>query len=471
MNRRKQVFIYLFFDFLSAAIAWALFYIFRKIHIEPQVFGYDVELEFGLRFVLGIIIVPLFWLLLYYLSGFYKEVYRKSRLSELGQTFFNSLAGVTFLFFALILDDVIVSYKSYYLSYLVLFSLHFSITYLLRLIITGITLKRIRDRKIGFNTLLIGSNVKAVEIFKELNEQEVSSGNRVLGFVNIKDKKHYQLQEYTRHLGGLSEIHNIIKEKKIEEVIIAIESSEHDKINRILNSLSGYRIVVKAIPDIYDILTGRVKIDTLLGTPLIQISHDLMPVLEENLKRLMDVVLSLFALIITLPLNIVIILGIKLTSRGPVLYSHERIGRYGKPFKIYKFRSMYQDAEKDGPKLTKKNDERLTSFGRFLRKHKFDEIPNFWNVLIGDMSLVGPRPERKYFIDQIIPLAPHYVHLHKVKPGITSWGQVKYGYAENVEQMIKRLRYDILYIENMSLYVDFKILFYTIITIIKGRGV
>lgn len=471
MNRRKQVLIYLFFDFISAAIAWALFYIFRKVHIEPQVFGYEVDLEFGVRFILGITLVPLFWLLLYYLSGFYKEVYRKSRLSELGQTFFISLAGVTVLFFALILDDVIVSYKSYYLSYLVLFSLHFSITYLFRLIITSITLKRIRERKIGFNTLLIGSNVKAVEIFKELNDQKVSSGNRILGFVSIKEKKHYQLQEYTEHFGSLSDIHDILKQKKIDEVIIAIESSEHDKINRILNSLSGYHVVVKAIPDIYDILTGRVKIDTLLGTPLIQISHDLMPVLQENLKRTMDVVLAVFALIITLPLNIVIILGIKLTSRGPVIYSHERIGRYGKPFMIYKFRSMYQDAEKDGPKLTKKNDERLTPIGRFLRKHKFDEIPNFWNVIKGDMSLVGPRPERKYFIDQIIPKAPHYVHLHKVRPGITSWGQVKYGYAENVEQMIKRLRYDILYIENMSLYVDLKILVYTIITIFKGRGV
>jgi lipopolysaccharide/colanic/teichoic acid biosynthesis glycosyltransferase len=132
---------------------------------------------------------------------------------------------------------------------------------------------------------------------------------------------------------------------------------------------------------------------------------------------------------------------------------------------------MATNAELNGPELSSKNDSRLTSFGKFMRKYRLDEIPNFLNVLAGDMSLVGPRPERKFFIDQIIKRAPHYVHLHKVKPGITSWGQVKYGYAENVDQMIRRLRYDIIYIENMSLFVDLKIILYTFYTIFKGRGV
>ena len=172
-----------------------------------------------------------------------------------------------------------------------------------------------------------------------------------------------------------------------------------------------------------------------------------------------------------LPIILFLAIGIKLTSKGPVFYSHERIGQFGKPFILYKFRSMYTDAEKNGPALSSKDDNRITSFGKFMRKSKLDELPNFYNVLKGDMSLVGPRPERKYYIDQIIEKAPHYLHLQKVKPGITSWGQVKYGYAENVEQMINRLQYDILYIENMSVYVDFKIMIYTILIILKGRHI
>jgi lipopolysaccharide/colanic/teichoic acid biosynthesis glycosyltransferase len=162
--------------------------------------------------------------------------------------------------------------------------------------------------------------------------------------------------------------------------------------------------------------------------------------------------------------------AVKLGSKGPVLYCHERIGRYGQPFIIYKFRSMYTDAEKEGPALSSKEDPRITPLGRFLRKVRLDEIPQFYNVLMGDMSIVGPRPERQFFIDQIMQVAPHYKHLQKVRPGITSWGQVKYGYAENIDQMVERLKYDIIYIENMSLGVDIKILIYTTLIVLQGRG-
>jgi exopolysaccharide biosynthesis polyprenyl glycosylphosphotransferase len=273
------------------------------------------------------------------------------------------------------------------------------------------------------------------------------------------------------HLGNLDDIGNILQEKNVEEVIIAIETSEHDMINRILNKLIDTRMAVKAIPSMYDILTGRVRMSSILGTPLISVSQSLMPVWQANIKSLIDYFVALLALIITLPITLFLVVGIKLTSRGPVFYSHERIGRYGKPFVIYKFRSMYNQAEKNGPELSSRSDGRITAFGRFMRKSRLDEIPNFYNVLKGDMSLVGPRPERKYFIDQIVKQAPHYLHLLKVKPGITSWGQVKFGYAENVEQMIERLKYDLIYLDNMSLYVDFKIIIYTVMTIIKRKGI
>jgi exopolysaccharide biosynthesis polyprenyl glycosylphosphotransferase len=214
-----------------------------------------------------------------------------------------------------------------------------------------------------------------------------------------------------------------------------------------------------------------VKSTTIFGTPLLEVTHDLMPAWQQNLKQMMDIVLAILSLVVLMPLNICLIFGVKLSSPGPIFYKQDRVGKYGRQFKIYKFRSMYHNAEENGPELSSKHDPRVTRFGQFMRKHRLDEIPNFINVLKGDMALVGPRPEREYFIRKITEEAPHYIHLHKVKPGITSWGQVKYGYAENVQEMIKRLRYDILYIENMSLFVDLKILFYTAITIVKGRGV
>ena len=471
MNKRIQVSKYLVSDYIAAAVSWTLFYIFRKEYVEPLRFGYEIPLTFSERFFMGLGLIPVFWLLLYYLTGYYKDIFRKSRLNDVFQTFLQTLLGVLVIFFLLILDDFIKSYRNYYLLFMVLFGLQYLLTLVPRLIITSSQVRKIHSKKFGFNTLMIGSNLQAVEVFKELEFQDHSHGNRILGFVNVHHKEHYQLSDYLPQLGSLSDLEKVITEHKIEEVIIALETSEHDQISKIINKLGLCNVVVKAIPNMYDILTGKVKMTQLFGTPLIQLSHDLMPVWQSNMKQLFDYVVAIFSLIVASPLIVFLIIGVKLSSRGSVFYSHERIGRYGKPFRIYKFRSMYVGAEKNGPELSSRNDNRLTNFGRFMRKYRLDEIPNFFNVIKGDMSLVGPRPEREYFIRQIIKKAPHYVHLQKVKPGITSWGQVKYGYAENVEQMIKRLRYDILYIENMSLFVDIKILFYTVLTIFRGRGV
>lgn len=471
MNKKLHTLKYIFIDVLAAIISWTLFFVFRKKYIEPIKFGYEIDVVFDDNFFLALVIIPLFWLTIYAVSGTYKNIYRKSRLKEFGQTFLASLVGSLILFFVIILDDEIATYKQYYLSYLTLFSIHFLVTELFRLILTTYTGRRIKSRKIGFNTLIIGSNQNALDLFHEINNQKHSSGNNIVGFTHVNEANEIsKLAKFLPHLGNCVDLRKTIEDNNIEEVIIAIESSEHKSLGNIITVLEGLPVIIKIIPDMYDILAGSVKMTSIFGTPLIVITKEIMPTWQQSVKRIIDIFTSLFVLIIFSPLYIITAIVVKSTSKGPAFFSQERIGIHGKPFMIYKFRSMTVDAEKDGPALSSQKDMRITNFGRFMRKVRLDEIPQFYNVLIGDMSLVGPRPERQFFIDQIVQEAPHYYHLLKVRPGITSWGQVKYGYAENVKQMVERLKFDIIYIENMSLLVDFKILIYTVMIVLKGTG-
>jgi len=471
MTQNKAKWLYIIFDFFAAVLSWAVFYSFRKVFIEPKIFGYKIPIETGTAFFMAIVLVPFFWIFIHYLSGYYRNSYRKSDLGELGKTFLVVLLGSTILFFALVLDDWVKDYQSYYTSALVLFLTTLILTYIPRLLITKKIKSQIRTGKIQYRTLIIGSNEKAEDLYKDIAGERDQLGHNFMGFINVREKESYILSKYMKHLGSFNNLRAIVENIKPNEIIIAIERNEHKEINKILNPIYGLPLEIKAIPDMYDILTGKVKMATLFGTPLIELSSDLMPLWQQSFKEFVDILASFFAMIILSPLALFIAVGIKFTSKGPVIYSHQRIGKYGRPFTLYKFRSMHIDAEKGGPKLSSKNDSRLTPFGKFLRRTKLDELPNFFNVLKGDMSLVGPRPERQFFIDKIVKIAPQYVLLQKVKPGITSWGQVKYGYAENVDQMVRRLRYDLIYLQNMSLYIDMKILWYTLKTVFKGNGI
>ena len=461
MKKSKQAGKYILSDFISASVAWLLFNILRY-----EVFAIDEGADSLLDYLQypgvlgGQVVIPLFWLVLYYFSGYYNKPFGKSRLTELFSTFITVLIGTVFVFFALLLDDIPRSIDIYYKLFFGMFGLQFFITYIPRLLITQSGMRKIKNREWAMKVLIIGAGGKAVRIAHDLYRL----GYDICGFVS-EDERTPVKADRNQVLGTVEDIPVLMEKENVDEIVLAVESKNNKALLGILYSLYRYKRPIKVLADRFNMLS-KIQLRTIRGIPLVDVTDNNFSPAEQNIKLFLDKVCSVVALLLLSPLFAYIAWRVKKDSPGPVFFRQERIGYLGQPFWMYKFRTMYVNAEENGPSLSSEDDLRVTPFGRIMRKYRLDELPQFWNVLKGDMSLVGPRPERKYFIDEIVKTAPYYYLLHNVRPGITSLGMVKYGYAASVDKMVERMEYDILYYENMSLTLDLTILIYTVKTVI-----
>ncbi len=466
MSTRHEVPILLLTDILTVCLAWFAYY---GIRVQSGFLLVGVQPDFFLPMA----VVSVFWMLLFLLVGLYRPWYAASRFDELTLIFKTTLVGCLLLFFVIFVDDEGTTVGT---SARVLMLLYWGI--LLVCVGSGRLLLRSAQRRmliagIGTHlTVIVGSTARSRELFDQVARYP-ALGYRVAGFVRLEKperRKGGVWDRGVRVLGGLEDLTGIIKRENIREVLIALDSKDHNRLLDIISKCNGSPVGLKIVPDLYDIISGQARTNQIYGFPLINISPQLMPAWEEFAKRMMDVIAATAVCVVGLPLWVIIGVAIKVESDGPIIYKQERVGKDGVRFHILKFRSMRDDAEKAGPQWAHRRDPRITRVGYLLRKLHLDEIPQLWNVLRGQMSLVGPRPERPMFVEQLSTEIPMYPRRLKVRPGITGWAQVKHKYDESIDDVRKKVQYDLFYIENMSLRMDFKIILSTAYHVLLGKG-
>jgi exopolysaccharide biosynthesis polyprenyl glycosylphosphotransferase len=460
----KSTYITILSDFLTLGLSWSLYY---WIKIRSGWLVSPIEPDY----MVPMVAICLYWVFVFFLFGLYRRWYAKSRLDELTTIFRAVTFGILVLFFVIFFDDrgtgspfhnrlLILLYWFFVIAFVGAgrFLLH---TFQRRLLIAGIGVH---------NTLIVGTSEKAKELCDSVHAYP-ALGYKIVGIVPVTEIPEEAQYHDVPILGSINVLSRYIAEYHVKDILVALDSSEHHKLLGIISSCDAHEVSVKIIPDLYDIISGQARTNQIYGFPLIEVMPELMQPWEYAMKRAIDIVVSFIVLFAGLPIWLIVALAIKLNSRGPVFYTQERVGKDGKHFHIVKFRSMYENAEEEsGPVWAHKKDPRITAAGKVLRKLRIDEIPQLINVLDGKMSLVGPRPERPFFVEQLSKEIPLYTRRLKVRPGITGWAQVKHKYDESVEDVKRKVEYDLFYIENMSIRMDLKILFNTIAVVLLGKG-
>lgn len=459
-------------DLSASVLSILLFNIFRYEWFTEHIGAWSLMQFLTSRTILtGWILFPLMMLLIYYLSGAYYNVMTRSRLDELVNTVISTAIGSIIIYFVILIDDIVDDKAT---TYEMIGSLWLTMTVFVgseRMYLSSRLIQRVRDCRSGYNTLIVGVTQSAINMVGKINNSPKTSGFNIIGYVNPTSDAPV-VTDIGLPVYPIAEIEKVMQQQNVVKLIVMPHRDGLHATMRLINDLFPLGKSIFISPVLMHVISGKSSFGNVSGEPLIDVSQPDISPSTASCKRAADIVVSALALILLSPLYLAIAAAIKIKSPGGnILYFQERVGYRKKHFKIIKFRTMRPDAEENGPALSSTDDPRITPVGRFLRKYRLDELPQFWNVLRGQMSIVGPRPEREYYINRIVEQVPYYSLIHNVRPGITSWGMVKYGYATTVEQMVERLQYDLVYIENISFGVDMKIILYTVRTVFTGKGV